>query len=95
MRLAALFILRMLSVLSGLLALFAAGKCALGAYAVFTVQKEFPNASYRTFGEIHGQFIDAPLLIAIFFALMAFVCWHYARRLKKRSHGTMFMSQHH
>jgi hypothetical protein len=85
MRLLTLIVLRTLSVLSCLLALMAAGKLALGAYAVFTVQKEFPDVSPIKLGGLHGEFIVAPLVLTALFAVLTFVLWRLSSRFKTKS----------
>lgn len=85
MRLFILLALRTLSVFSCLLAFVAAGKLALGAYAIFTVQKGFSDVSPLKLGELHGKFILAPVLLTSIFAVLTFVLWRFSSRFRKRS----------
>jgi hypothetical protein len=84
MRLLILIILRMLSVFSCLLAAVAAGNLALGAYAVFTAQKKFPEVSPLKLGELHGEFIGAPVALTALFAMLAFVLWRLSSRFRTK-----------
>jgi hypothetical protein len=85
MRLLSLIILRALSIFSCLLAVVAAGKLVLGAYAVFTVQKEFPDVSPLKLGGLHGEFILAPAILTALFVALTFVLWRHSSRFLIKS----------
>lgn len=84
MRIFALIALRALSVFSGLLALVAVGKLALGAYAIFTVQGDFPDVSPLKLGALHGEFILAPVFLTAVFAILTFVLWRFSSRFRNK-----------
>ncbi len=80
MRILTLIALRTLSVICVLLALVSAVQLAQGAYAVFMVQKEFPDVSPLKLGGLHGQLIGSPILLISLFSAIAFGLWRFASR---------------
>lgn len=83
MRLTVLIALRILSIVLFLIALLAVGKLAMGVHAFFVVPHEFADVNPSKLGYLHGQFIDAPFLLAAFFAAAAVVAWRASRRFAR------------
>ena len=84
MRLLTLITLRTISLICLLLALVAAVQLAQGAYAVFMVQKEFPDVSPWKLGGLHGKLIVAPIMLTALFSAVAFGIWRFASRFRAK-----------
>lgn len=84
MKLLIFLAIRIFSVFNGLLAIAAAVKLALGAYTIFTLQKEFRDVSLLKLGELHGEFIFAPVVLTALFSVLAFLSWRFASRFRKQ-----------
>jgi hypothetical protein len=80
MRLVTLIFLRILSIVSGFFSLAASVQFAIGVYAVFTVQGDFPAATPKQLGWVHGAFIGAPLFMALLFSALAYGLWCFSKR---------------
>jgi hypothetical protein len=87
MRLTVLIALRTCSIILFLIALLAAVKLATGVHAIFVVQQEFPDVSLLKLGALHGEFIDAPFLLAAVFTAAAVVAWRVSRRFSRPPSG--------
>jgi hypothetical protein len=84
MRVIVLIALRISSIICCAIALFAAGKLAMGIRGVILVLQEFPDASASELGRLDGEFVFAPFTLAVLFTAAAFVIWRISRRFAER-----------
>jgi hypothetical protein len=80
MRLLAFVMFRLLALAGGVVALTAVGKLGFIVYALLTVQGEFPDVGPAKTATIYGDFIFAPLVIAVLFAVVSMMLWRLSLR---------------